>query len=32
MKATHQPPTLDHEAGMTPADLLRGAALYLQRH
>jgi hypothetical protein len=32
MKATHQPPTHDHEAGMAPADLLRGAALYLRRH
>jgi hypothetical protein len=32
MKATHQPPTLDHEPGTSPADLLRGAALYLKRH
>ncbi|MFU8851256.1 DUF6197 family protein [Micromonospora sp. SL1-18] len=29
MKATHQPPTL---APVTPADLLRMAALYLRRH
>ena len=32
MKATHRPPTLDHDTGITPADLLRGAALYLTRH
>jgi hypothetical protein len=32
MKATHQPPTLDHDPGMTPADLLRGAAAYLRRY
>jgi hypothetical protein len=32
MKATHQPPTLDNEPGMTPADLLRGAAGYLRRY
>ena len=32
MKATHQSPTLDDEPGMTPADLLRGAAVYLKRH
>jgi hypothetical protein len=32
MKATHQPPTLDHQPGTSPADLLRGAALYLTRH
>jgi hypothetical protein len=32
MKATHNPPIPDLDAGMTPADLLRGAALYLTRH
>jgi hypothetical protein len=32
MKATHQTPTIDHDTALTPADLLRGAALYLQRH
>jgi hypothetical protein len=32
MKATHQPPTIDHDTAVTPADLLRGAAVYLQRH
>jgi hypothetical protein len=32
MKATHNPPTLDDDPTMTPAALLRGAALYLQRH
>src|SRR6266498_1151662 len=32
MKATHQPPTRDHEPGTSPADLLRGAALYLRRY
>ncbi|MFB6396180.1 DUF6197 family protein [Polymorphospora lycopeni] len=29
MKATHQPPTT---GDTTPADLLRGAALYIERH
>ena len=32
MKATHTPPTTDHQPGMSPAELLRGAALYLWRH
>ena len=32
MKATHNPPILDHDTATTPADLLRGAALYLRRH
>lgn len=32
MKATHQPPTPDSDTGMTPADLLRSAALYLFLH
>jgi hypothetical protein len=32
MKATHKPPTLDNDTGMTPADLLRGAAVYLRRY
>jgi hypothetical protein len=32
MKATHHPPHLEPDTGMTPADLLRGAALYLRRH
>lgn len=32
MKATHNPPILDHDTVTTPADLLRGAALYLRRH
>ena len=32
MKATHTPPILDLDTGMTPADLLRNAALYLRRH
>ncbi len=32
MKATQTPPILDLNTGMTPADLLRGAALYLRRH
>ncbi|GAB1692785.1 hypothetical protein [Krasilnikovia sp. M28-CT-15] len=32
MKATHHPPTLDHQPGTTPAVLLRGAAAYLTRH
>jgi len=32
MKATHNPPILDLDTGMTPADLLRGAATYLRRH
>ena len=32
MKATHIPQILDLDTGMTPADLLRGAALYLTRH
>jgi hypothetical protein len=32
MKATHNPPILDLDTGTTPADLLRGAALYLTRH
>jgi hypothetical protein len=32
MKATHNPPTTTDEPGMTPAVLLRGAALYLQTH
>jgi hypothetical protein len=32
MKATNHPPALDHEPGMSPADLLRGAAVYLQRY
>ena len=32
MKATHTPPTCDTDTGLTPADLLRGAALYLSRH
>jgi hypothetical protein len=32
MKATHTLPTSDLDTGMTPADLLRGAALYLRRH
>ncbi|MEU7908983.1 hypothetical protein [Actinoplanes sp. NPDC049118] len=32
MKATHTPPILDLDTGMTPADLLRGAARYLFMH
>jgi hypothetical protein len=32
MKATHNPPILELDTGTTPADLLRGAALYLNRH
>ncbi len=32
MKATHNLPALDHDMSVTPADLLRGAALYLRRH
>jgi hypothetical protein len=32
MKATHHPLTSDLGTGMTPAELLRGAALYLTRH
>jgi hypothetical protein len=32
MKATHTLLALDHEPDITPADLLRGAALYLTRH
>jgi hypothetical protein len=32
VKATHTPPFIDPDTGMTPGELLRGAALYLQRH
>jgi hypothetical protein len=32
MKATHNLLILDDDTGMTPADLLRGAALYLKTH
>ena len=32
MKATHEPPTTTADLGMTPAELLRGAALYLRTH
>lgn len=32
MKATHTPPTTTAEPGITPADLLHGAALYLTAH
>ncbi|BFU43389.1 hypothetical protein [Krasilnikovia sp. MM14-A1004] len=32
MKATHKPPTLDHQPDATPAELLHGAAAYLRRH
>ena len=32
MKATHNPPALDTEPDITPANLLRGAALYLTLH
>jgi hypothetical protein len=32
MKATHNPPIPDRDTATTPADLLRGAALYLRRH
>lgn len=32
MKATHTLPHLELDTAMTPADLLRGAALYLRRH
>jgi hypothetical protein len=32
MKATHTPPILDLDTGMTPADLLRGAARYLNQY
>jgi hypothetical protein len=32
MKATHTLPILDIDTGMTSAQLLRGAALYIQRH
>jgi hypothetical protein len=32
MKATHNPPILDLDTGMTPADLLRGAARYLNQY
>ena len=32
MKATHNPPILDLDTGMTPADLLRAAAHYLNRY